>query len=286
MPETSKKGLGRGFEALLPTDFNKSILYKEDRIENIELNKLTPNPNQPRKHFGEVSLNELSDSIKRHGIIQPLVASPKNGKYYIVAGERRWRAAKIAGLKTVPVIVKERKDLEQLEVALIENVQRVDLNSIEQALSIEKLNQEFNIPINEIAKRLGKASSTVINIVRLLNLPDNAKKALIENKISEGHARQILAVESKEQQDYLLRSIINNHWTVRKAEQFVVGLRKSKELNKAKEHTKIENVHTKFLTKKLSTPVTIRRTAHGGKLEISFKDDQELQRIVKLFQSR
>ena len=283
MPETSKKGLGRGFEALLPTDFNKSILYKEERIENVELNKLTPNPYQPRKHFEESSLKELSDSIKRHGIIQPLVVSPKKGKYYIVAGERRWRAAKLANLKTVPAIIKERKDLEQLEVALIENVQRVDLNAIEQALSIEKLNQEFNIPISEIAKRLGKANSTIANIIRLLNLPNNAKKALIEARISEGHARQILAIDNKGQQDYLLKSIIDHGWTVRKAEQFVVGLRKSKELKKAREHTKVENVHTKFLTKKLATPVTIKRTAHGGKLEISFKDDQELQRIIDLF---
>ncbi len=286
MSRIPKRGLGKGFEALLPTDFNRSVLYKEEKIEHIELDKLTSNPYQPRKNFKESSLNELANSIKRHGIIQPLIASPNGKKYYIIAGERRWRAAKLADLKTVPVIVKDRQDLEKLEIALIENVQREDLNAIEQALSINKLNQEFNIPLGEIAKRLGKADTTVINIVRLLNLPENAKKALINAKISEGHARQILAVENREQQDYLLRLIIKNHWTVRKAEQFVVGLKESKEFKKAKEHTQIENVHTKLLTKKLATPVTIKRTAHGGKLEISFKDDYDLQRIVDLFKSR
>lgn len=184
MESITKRGLGKGFEALLPTDFDKSILLSnEDRIENIPIDKLEPNPNQPRKHFDDTALTELSVSIKRYGVIQPLLVTPDKDKYVVIAGERRWRASKKAGLKTVPAVVHKRKELERIEIALIENVQRVDLTPLEQAITIEKLHVQFNFTYDDIAKRLGKASSTVTNIVRLLKLPQEAKDALSETKL-------------------------------------------------------------------------------------------------------
>ncbi len=281
-----KIGLGRGFESLLPNNFNKDILLtKNDIIRNIAIDELLPNPNQPRKKFDQVSIDELASSIKRYGVIQPILVTPKDqNQYYIVAGERRWRASKIAGLKIIPAIIKQRKELEQIEVAIIENVQRVDLSPMEQSISIAKLRQQFNFSFEEIAQKLGKALSTIINTYRLINLPEAAKKALIDNKITEGHARQILAIKDPKKQLYLLNSIIKNKWTVRKAEQFVIGLKSNTgKLSKAKAHTDIENQKTRILSNKLSTKVSIRRMAHGGKLEISYSDEEDLDRIISLF---
>ena len=281
-----KIGLGRGFESLLPNNFNKDILLtKNDIIRNIAIDELLPNPNQPRKKFDQVSIDELASSIKRYGVIQPILVTPKDqNQYYIVAGERRWRASKIAGLKIIPAIIKQRKELEQIEVAIIENVQRVDLSPMEQSISIAKLKQQFNFSFEEIAQKLGKALSTIINTYRLINLPEAAKKALIDNKITEGHARQILAIKDPKKQLYLLNSIIKNKWTVRKAEQFVIGLKSNTgKLSKAKAHTDIENQKTRILSNKLSTKVSIRRMAHGGKLEISYSDEEDLDRIISLF---
>jgi ParB family chromosome partitioning protein len=186
MSQTPKRGLGRGFESLLPADFDKSILLTaEDRIEKIPVAKLQPSPFQPRKHFDEAALAELAESIKRHGIVQPLVVTPgaKDG-YTLIAGERRWRAAKLAKLDTVPALVRTSKELEQMELALIENVQRVDLSPLEQAVSIERLHEQFSLSYDEIATRLGKANSTVNNTVRLLRLPGDARDALAAGKIS------------------------------------------------------------------------------------------------------
>ncbi len=227
MDKPTKRGLGKGFEALLPTDFDKSILLSpEDRIEKIPVDKLYPNPAQPRKYFDDQSLSELAASIKQYGVIQPLLVTQDNGQYIIIAGERRWRASKIAGLKSVPAVIHKRKELEQIEIALIENVQRVDLTALEQAVSIEKLHEQFNFTYDDIAKRLGKANSTITNIVRLLKLPPRAKEALNKNKITEGHARQILAlIGQEEQQEYLLNSIISKKWNVRQAEQYVTSLK-------------------------------------------------------------
>jgi ParB family chromosome partitioning protein len=286
MASVTKRGLGKGFEALLPTDFDKTMLLSnEDRIENVPIEKLEPNPNQPRKHFDDAALTELSISIKRYGVIQPILVTPEKDKYIVIAGERRWRASKKAGLKTIPAIVHKRKELERIEIALIENVQRVDLSPLEQAITIEKLHAQFNFSYDDIAKRLGKASSTVTNIVRLLKLPQEAKDALSKNKITEGHARQILAIaEYPDQQKYLLSSIIKNGWNVRQAEQFVTSLKTGiKESDKASARTSSETNETKLLSKKLNTQVSIRRMAHGGKLEITYKDDQDLNRIIGLF---
>jgi ParB family chromosome partitioning protein len=286
MDRPTKRGLGKGFEALLPLDFDKSILLSpEDRIEKIPLDKLKPNPGQPRRHFDEVALNELASSIKRYGVIQPLLVTPQDGAYVIVAGERRWRAAKVAGLDSVPAVVRKRKELEQIEIALIENVQRVDLTPLEQAISIEKLHAQFNFTYDDIAKRLGKASSTIINVVRLLKLPEKAKEALNTNKMTEGHARQILAIaEYPDQQEYLLHAIIRKNWNVRQSEQFVTSLKTGiKETKKASARTATETKETKMLSKKLNTIVSLKRMAHGGRLEITYKNDDDLTRIINLF---
>jgi ParB family chromosome partitioning protein len=286
MSGTSKHGLGRGFEALISDDFDKSLLLSADeRIEKIPLTELKPNPNQPRKQFDEAQLIELSDSIKNHGIIQPLVVTPIKDGYQIVAGERRWRAAKKADLKYVPAVVRKREELEQLEVAIIENVQRVDLSPLEQAISIKRLRDQFNFSYDDIASRLGKAKSTVNNTVRLLNLPKNALDALADGRISEGHARAILAIKGDlERQSYLLKSIIENNWSVRQAERFVVSIKAGTlETKKVHEHVNTETPQTKALGKRLNASVQIRRTAKGGKLEISFHDDNDLKRLLNLF---
>lgn len=287
MSQKPKRGLGRGFNALISEDFDKSLLLTaDDRVEKLPVEKLEPNPHQPRHHFDETALKELADSIKRHGVIQPLVVTPeKNGKYTLVAGERRWRASQLAGLKTVPAIIRDRAEIEQLEVAIIENVQRVDLSPLEQAISIERLHQQFNLSYDAIAQRLGKAHSTVNNTVRLLRLPEPARDALAAGQISEGHARAILALkDDRERQSYLLKTIIEQGWSVRQAERFVLSVKAGvREVKKAHARTETESPATRQLTKKLGTPVQIRRTARGGKLEISFKTDEELNRIINLF---
>lgn len=286
MANKTKRGLGKGFEALLPTDFDKTILLSpEDRIEHIPINKLVPNPGQPRKHFDDKSLAELASSIKRYGVIQPLLVTPSKDGYIIIAGERRWRASRQAGLDSVPAVVHQRRELEQIEIALIENVQRVDLTPLEQALSIEKLHAQFNFSYDDIAKRLGKAGSTVTNIVRLLKLPPKAKEALTKGQITEGHARQILAINDQpERQDYLLGAIVKNGWNVRQAEQFVTSLKTGiLEASKASARTATETEETKMLANKLGTSVNLRRMAHGGKLEIGYKNDEDLIRIINLF---
>jgi ParB family chromosome partitioning protein len=188
-------GLGRGFESLLPKDFDDSLLLAGSyKVEQIPIGKLSPNKFQPRQEFDETAIKQLSASIKQYGVLQPLVVTKKDSNYMLIAGERRWRASKLAGLQTVPAIVRSAKELEQLEIALIENVQRVDLSLLEQAASIEYLHRQFGASYGTIADRLGKADTTVSNIVRLLDLPDRAKVALRQYKIVEGHARQILAL--------------------------------------------------------------------------------------------
>ncbi|HMH31111.1 MAG TPA: ParB/RepB/Spo0J family partition protein [Methylomirabilota bacterium] len=286
MSQTPKRGLGRGFDALISQDFDKSILLtSDDRIEKIPVGQLQASPYQPRRHFDEAALAELAASIKRHGIVQPLVVTPvKDGKYTLIAGERRWRAAQIAKLSTVPALIRSSAELEQLELALIENVQRVDLSPLEQAVSIERLHEQFNLSYDDIAKRLGKANSTINNTVRLLRLPKAARDALAASKISEGHARAILALKGDDQrQAYLLQTIVSQGWSVRQAERFVTSVKAgTKDVKKSHEHVGTETPATKRLSKKIGYPVGIRRTAKGGKLEITFKSDAELEKIIDL----
>lgn len=246
------------------------------------ISDVQPNADQPRRHFDQPALVQLAESIKLYGVIQPIVVSPKGSKYVIVAGERRWRAAGIAKLEQIPAIVRERAELEQLEIALIENVQRVDLSPIEQAVSIERLHQQFNITYTEIAKRLSKAETTVSNIVRLLQLPPTARESLQKGEITEGHARAILALkDNTSAKDDLLKQIIANGWSVRQAEQYVTALKAG--ANSKKQVTAklaLETPETIQLAKRLKTKVTIKRTAKGGRLEIYFKSDEDLGSII------
>lgn len=281
----AKKGLGKGFDALIPQDFDKSILLEDqERIQKIAVSELVPNPSQPRTTFDQEALEELAASITQYGIVQPLVVTPYDGKYAIVAGERRWRAAQIASLTKVPVIVRTMQELERLEIALVENVQRVDLSPLEQAVSIERLHQQFSMTYLDIAKRLGKADSTVVNIVRLLQLPAAAQEALKQKRITEGHARTILSLKDMpDKQAELLHSIQQYSWTVRQAEQFVTSLREGfKETKATHQRMSSETAETKQLSKRLGgASVQIRRLAKGGKLEIGFKSDEELAKIIK-----
>jgi len=278
-------GLGRGFDSLIPQNFDNTLLVDEkDRIKRVAVTAIHPDDKQPRQHFDEQALSELAVSLKRHGVLQPLVVTP-HGKdtYQIVAGERRWRAAQIAKLRDVPVIVRTLEELERLEIALVENVQRVDLSPLEQAVSIERLHQQFNMTYDQIGQRLGKSVSALSNTVRLLQLPPAAREALIQKRISEGHARSILALKSNpELQAQLLRSIEQHGWSVREAERFVLSV-KSGEKDKRAVQARVstETPQTKALSKRLSAPVHIRRTAKGGKLEISFASDDELARLIE-----
>jgi len=276
--------LGKGFDALIPTDFDSSIIAESsERIQKVIVTEVQPNPHQPRKHFDDKALAELASSITAYGVLQPLVVTREgSGKYNIIAGERRWRASQLAGLKTVPVIVRSSEELEQLEIALIENVQRVDLSPLEQATSIERLHQQFSFSYNDIAERLGKATTTINNIVRLLQLPDEAKEALRQNQISEGHARSILALKGlPDKQQELLNAIIKYGWSVRQAEQFVTNTKQgAKTTKEATTRMATETPETQKLSKFVSAPVTIKHTAKGGRLEIHFASQKELQAIL------
>jgi ParB family chromosome partitioning protein len=284
------RGLGRGFDALIPQDFDASILVSEDeRVQKLPINSLLPRTGQPRQHFDEEALAELASSIKTHGVLLPLVVTASgDGTYRIVAGERRWRAAKLAQLATLPAIVRTLKELEELEIALVENVQRVDLAPLEQAVSIERLHQQFALSYETIASRLGKASSTVVNIVRLLQLPPAAHESLQNRRITEGHARAILALRDYPgKQAVLLENIEKHGWSVRQAERYVTSVKSGVRDEKvARQRVGLETPQTKALSSRLRAPVYIRRTARGGRLEISFNTEKELQRIVTLLDSK
>ena len=289
MPTINSKGLGRGLDSLIPQGFDSTLLLDTDeRVQNVFISSILANPDQPRRHFDTQALEELASSIKRFGVLQPLILTPNGDKEYkIIAGERRWRAAKLAGLDKVPAIVRAEKDLEQLEIALIENVQRVDLSPLEQAVSIERLHDQFNMGYGDIASRLGKAMTTVNNIVRLLQLPKEAADALQSNEISEGHARAILALKSEPTtQTELLLQIRKKGWSVRQAEQFVQTQKKGLvEKEQVVRHMASETPATRILAKKLHVPVTVRRTAKGGRLELHFSSDQQLDELLNKLQS-
>lgn len=287
MDKKTKKGLGRGIDSLIPSDFDKDLVFKNDeKIRKISIKKIIPTDNQPRSKFDQASIQELADSIKVYGILIPLVVSPlKDDNFQIIAGERRWRAAKMIGLKEVPVIVRSFKESEKIEVALIENVQRVDLSPLEQAIALYRLHEEFSLSSEEIARKIGKAVSTVSNLIRLLKLPDYAKKSLLQNLISEAHARSILALNDyPEQQKILHDLIIKEGWSVRQAERFVVSCKKEgyNQVHELKKRIAIESNETKKIAAKLKTKVFVKRTAKGGKLEIIFKNDDQLKEIIKI----
>ena len=285
---TAKQSLGRGFDVLIPKDVDVSIMEEDkNRVQNILISDIKPNPDQPRREFDQSALDELSASIKRHGVLQPIiiVRHRKSSGYEIVAGERRYRAARAAKLKQIPAIVRSLEELEQIELSLIENIQRVDLSPLEQALSVYRLQQQFNLALDDIAGKLGKAPSTVSNLSRLLQLPGEAKEALRTGKISEGHARAILAIKDDEKKQLeLLRSIINNSLSVRQAEQYVL---KHKSTTKNTKQAQLDKpgIDPDMISSKLSaslkTKVTITPKKHGGQIVIQYTDNDQLQSIVQ-----
>jgi ParB family chromosome partitioning protein len=282
------KGLGKGFDSLFPEALDIGGLTRPvgETIQTIALSSITPNPDQPRRHFDEASLADLAQSIKTHGIIQPLIVTPHgSGTYQIIAGERRWRAASAANLKEVPVVVRSVDAQQKIELALIENVQRQDLNPVEQAVSIVRLKSEFNLDYETIAARLGKAYTTVINLTRLLQLPKPALESLQSGAISEGHARAILALRAQpEMQQMLLEQILAHGWTVRQAEQFAVAKKKENAAEQAPKASGIspaDSARLKALSGSLKTVVKIERKAKGGRLVIGFNDDEELDNVLE-----
>lgn len=289
-----KKGLGRGFDSLIPTDvldetFDPTAGRDEQvsELRYIAVDRIVPNPDQPRREFDSAALAELAASLKQHGVIQPIVVAANGDTYQIVAGERRWRAAQLAQLDKIPALVRTISDQHKLELALIENLQREDLNPLEVATAYLKLNTQFNLTHEEIAERSGgKAVSTITNTIRLLRLPTNAKQALVQRKISEGHARQVLALgDDAEIQTELLDLIIQEGWSVRKAEQFVIGYKKggqAADKASAVRHTQSETDFTRSLGTRLRMKVRHKTTAHGGQIIISYDDEAELKRLEEL----
>ncbi|MFO0970859.1 MAG: ParB/RepB/Spo0J family partition protein [Candidatus Saccharimonadales bacterium] len=285
----SAKGLGKDFSALIPDDMLSEALAvgsASDQIEHLPLQKLSPDPQQPRKHFDQESLAELAASIRQHGIIQPIIVAKSGDGYIIIAGERRFRAAELIDLQKVPAIVRSFGDQEKLEISLIENIQRKDLAKLELAAAYLKLHDQFNLEYKEIGQRVGRSESAVVNIIRLLRLPQKAKEALNNNVITEGHARQIVALKGEAEQLVLLDLIIKHGWTVRQAEQYVVGHKKKSENqeDKTKEGlrlTKVETAETKQLAKRLNTTVSVKHMAKGGRLIINFKDEDHLNTLMQ-----
>lgn len=288
-----KKGLGRGFDSLIPTDVLDetfdSTAERDGQVSElryVQLKDITPDPEQPRREFDHDALIELSESIREHGLVQPIVVTPHKGKYRIVAGERRWRAASLAGLKKLPALVRTLSAQHKLEIALIENVQRRDLNPLETATAYLKLHQQFNLSYEQIGARVGgKAVSTISNVMRLLQLPEAAKQALVAGEISEGHARQILALPDEATQIELLKLIIDKGWSVRTTEQYVVSYKRGEvQLKKqaAATYKPTETAFTKSLAERLHLPVRVKPTAKGGgQLIISYKDEQELDALKR-----
>lgn len=283
---SAKQALGRGFDSLIPTDLDKTILEEDKhRVQKLLIQDVIPNPDQPRSEFDNAAHMELVKSIQRHGVLQPIIVVKHGTGFKIVAGERRWRAAADAKLTHIPAIVRSLAELEQIELALIENIQRVDLSPLEQALSVYRLQQQFNLTLEIIAEKLGKAPSTLSNLTRLLQLPPEAHEALRKGKISEGHARAVLALRRMPaKQRELLSCILNNGWTVRQAEQFVVASKKGATVAKARSRTTSENDITRSISKQLDLPVKVKHTARGSQLIITFKTDDELARIVQMLQ--
>jgi ParB family transcriptional regulator, chromosome partitioning protein len=250
-----------------------------EKLQDIEIFKIVPNPHQPRMDFDTEKLAELAESIREHGIIQPITVSKNEGQYEIVAGERRLQAAKLAGMKTVPAIVREASEQQKLELAITENIQRHDLNPIEEAKSYLKLVEEFDMSQDQVALKMGKSRSVVANKMRLLNLPVEIQKALISGKITEGHAKAILAIENPEKQRALFDLIVKNNLTVRQTEN------KTKEIS-VKTHKRTISVDPEMkqiedeISQKLGTKVKLSKSGGGGRIIIDYYSQEELNGIL------
>ena len=299
MAAKGKGGLGKGLDALIPTGStgkgnNKigavpsALDAKEgEAIVIVKWGKVEPNRDQPRKHFNEDELQELADNIKQHGILNPIIVQDRKDHYEIVAGERRWRAAQIAGLKEVPVIIRHYTEQEIAEIALIDNIQRKDLNPIEEALAYKKLLEEFNMKQDEVAEKVSKSRSAVTNSIRLLKLCDNVQQMIIEELISEGAARALIPVEDPDLQYEMAQQILDKGLNVRDVEKMVKDLGKSStRKTKAKKDEALDTIYREYeekLKKAVGTKVEITAKGDGaGKLEIDFYSHDDLDRITAL----
>ena len=289
---SAKRGLGRGFDTLIPTDTIDDFFdptaeedEKNSKLVEIAIDDIVPDPNQPRREFDEKQLEALSNSIKENGVVQPIVVVKEGKKYQIVAGERRWRASRMANLDKIPAIVRTLDAQKRLEISLIENVQREDLNPIEIATVYAKFRSQFNLSNAEIAKRVGKSESAIVNTTRLLNLPDSAKHAMVEHKLSEGQMRPLVTL-TPEQIDGILPKIIEEGWSARKVEQYKVNLNNLKKTPKstAAPRTQQEtDVYVDSIRDRLGVKASIETSARGtGKIVLKFKNKEELEKICSI----
>jgi ParB family chromosome partitioning protein len=273
----TRKALGKGLSALLR---DRESASESDQRE-LDLDLLEPNRYQPRQVFSETKLEELAQSIKVHGFIQPIVVRPAGDRYQIIAGERRWRAAQRLGLSRVPVAIKSISDENLLEVSLIENIQRENLNPIEEAKAYHCLSQEFGLTQEQVAQRTGKDRSTVTNLLRLLKLPKEIHQMMLDDRLSMGHARAILAVEGAPEQRALAEKTIEHGWSVRQVEKVIAA---SKALNHPKQKKRVDpNVRaaTESLERSLGTRVRIVERGKKGRIEIEYYSQEELQRLYE-----
>ena len=295
-----KSGLGKGLDSLIKDNSsakktaaaNTSSENKAEEMKSgeqmMKINMVEPNRDQPRKKFEEDALLELADSIKQFGVLQPLLVSKRKDYYEIIAGERRWRAAKMAGVKEVPVIIKDYTEQEIVEIGLIENIQRENLNPIEEAMAFKKLLEEFNLKQDEVAERVSKSRTAVTNSMRLLKLDERVQEMIVDDMISTGHARALLAIDDKEQQYDLANKIFDEKLSVRETEKLVKEIKNPK---KPKMKKKVENefVYTDLenrMKEVMGTKVNISSKGNGkGKIEIEYYSDDELERMFEMIMS-
>ncbi len=284
----SKKGLGRGLGALL--DANSVIETTTEKDKDVKIIKITqiePNKAQPRSDFDQEKIEELAESIKEYGLIQPIVVKlNKNGFYTIIAGERRWRASRLAGLKEIPAVIKDVSEQTEKEITLIENIQRENLNALEEAAGIKELMDEYGLTQEEAAKKIGRSRSAVANILRLLNLPEEIKTLLKEEKLSQGHARALLSLENNILAQEVAKKVIAQEMSVRQLESYISSLTKTKkEKRPSKEEIEIAR-HIKVLEESLSselgTKIRIINKKNKGKIEIPYTSSEDFERIVAL----
>lgn len=285
------RGLGKGLDSLIPNAVGEAKAKKEAVSEKkapetmVKITKVEPNREQPRKNFDEDALQELADSIKQFGLLQPILVQDRKDYYEIIAGERRWRAAKIAGLKEVPVIIRNYTEQEIVEISLIENIQRQDLNPIEEAQAYKRLLTEFHLKQDEVAERVSKSRAAVTNSIRLLKLSDEVQQMVIDEMISTGHARALLAVEDQEEQYTLAQKIFDEKLSVRDVEKLVKNLHKPAKPKKLDDKA-LQAIYLDIeerLKQKLSTKVTVSSKGEGtGKIEIEFYSHEDLDRLLEM----
>ena len=299
MASKSSKGLGKGLDSLIPRNTESEAKAKKEEAEQregigakemvVRITMVEPNRNQPRKSFDEDSLQELSDSIKQVGLIQPILVQDRKDHYEIIAGERRWRAAKMAGLKEIPVIIRDYSEQEIMEISLIENIQREDLNPIEEALAYKRLLEEFNLKQDEVAERVSKSRAAVTNSIRLLKLSDKVQQMVIDDMISTGHARALLAVEDPEEQYNLAQKIFDEKLSVRDVEKLMKNLHKPEKVKKKMDDKTMEAIYQDIedkLKQRLSTKVTVTPKGEGsGRIEIEFYNHEDLDRLLEIIGS-